>query len=364
MVFPRKRRAQAKSAYDDNDDEEESHDVAYEDEDEDDDDEDDFVPEDDEDEEDSGGDGDESAKGVLEGHLYFDEEEEVLHYQGDSFHLSTHVNGNDAKEGEESKSPSVWNPLRDPPPSSNTATYRMQGTIQPPGFSNEGDDDKATSKFPLRLFDVTWTITHDGEPLPGHHNEASCPSKETCISQDADIGDGEEEDGKQKASPKRPALFYRIVGREMVNATENVLIQFQGGFYPLPAGKSDGKAISKTTNSVPLNCQFQYALSETNSTVAAAAAAAPVVAVASSAAASAPDDDDDDDEADEGMGYDELIALHEDAGMDVEALKRRYQHTKNSSNDDADNDDDGKPTPKKFKGAPKSDDDDDDDVGF
>ncbi|CAB9506306.1 expressed unknown protein [Seminavis robusta] len=360
MVSPRKRRAKAKSAP-----VEEKEDVPFE-PDDDEEEEDDFIPGQDDDDDDVGDEEEEDdVAGILEGHLYYDDKDETLHYQGDSFHLSTRLNNNKDE---------IWNPLCDPPPSSNMATYQMKGTIQPPGHSNSSSKDETPSKLPLRIFDVTWTIQHDGAPLPGHEKK-NCPGK-TCFSEDddSDDDDEEEEDGKkQKATPhKRPALFYGVVGREVASTAENVLITFQGGFYPLPTSQKGKKeeeeeekpAAADKTNSVPLNCQFQYVLADTTTaattttTAAASPAAAAKAPPAAAAAAKAPDDEDDDDEADEAMGYDELIALHEDAGMNVEDLKRRYQQ-KNKNNDD-----DDEPSNKKFKAAPKDDDDDDDDVGF
>jgi hypothetical protein len=70
------------------------------------------------------------------------------------------------------------------------------------------------------------------------------------------------------------------------------------------------------------------------------------------------DDDDDDADADEGIGYDELIALHEDASMPVEQLRKR---TASRGTDD----DDG--VKKQLKATPtdkKDDDNDDDDDEF
>lgn len=56
--------------------------------------------------------------------------------------------------------------------------------------------------------------------------------------------------------------------------------------------------------------------------------------VAATAAASKLDDTDEEDvDADEGIGYDELIALHQDAGMPVEQVRKR-NHERSSRNED------------------------------
>lgn len=83
-------------------------------------------------------------------------------------------------------------------------------------------------------------------------------------------------------------------------------------------------------------------------------ASMPAVAGAAAAAASASggyDDDDIEEDADEGVDFDELIALHEDAGMSVDQLKKRYRPGDNRKT---------APAPKKAK----TDDSDDDDIGF
>ena len=49
--------------------------------------------------------------------------------------------------------------------------------------------------------------------------------------------------------------------------------------------------------------------------------------VAAAAAAASNEDDDDDDDADEGVDYDELIDLHQDAGLSLTELRKRYNPT-------------------------------------
>lgn len=280
-VLPR-RGAKKPAVYEDSESEEEKD---YDEEDDEDFDEEDYDEDLDDDLEDEDDD-DNGISGILEGHLTFDEEEQMLHYQGDSFHFSASMKSSDENDKKKKDNNNgnllLWNPLCDPPPPSNIATFQMKGTLQTPGSESKaggGNGHEAPQKLPLRIFDVTWTIQRDGAPL-------SAGGKSTG-------DDGEEEDGKQKASPKRPALFYNVVGRE-VNSTEaNIAVEFEGGFYP--------PAKSKATTSVPLNCQFKYVLSESNGAAAAAAAAAKPIAAAAAAAAAARNDEDydDDDDIDE-----------------------------------------------------------------
>jgi hypothetical protein len=62
-------------------------------------------------------------------------------------------------------------------------------------------------------------------------------------------------------------------------------------------------------HSIPLICQKRQVLKKS-----------PVVA----AAVAASNEDDDDDDADEEVDYNELIALHQDAGLSVADLRKRY----------------------------------------
>lgn len=81
-------------------------------------------------------------------------------------------------------------------------------------------------------------------------------------------------------------------------------------------------------------------------------ASMPAITGAAAAAASGGYDDDDvEEDADEGVDFNELIALHEDAGMSVDQLKKRYRSGDNRK---------AAPAPKKVK----TDDSDDDDIGF
>ena len=134
------------------------------------------------------------------------------------------------------------------------------------------------------------------------------------------------DDGKKKASSKAAAKVYTVYG--------------QGSGFELygelPPGDDDG---------VQLECRYQKV------------SAAP--AAAASASAAAVSDDDDIDDVDEGVDYNELIALHEDAGMPVGELRKRVR--RGADTDEA--------STKKPKCTPPDeeeddDDDDDDDIGF
>jgi hypothetical protein len=143
--------------------------------------------------------------------------------------------------------------------------------------------------------------------------------------------DDEEEDSKMAAKPSaaKSANVYTVYGKGTASA-EN--FEFLGQLDPSTAKH----------NSIPLECRKRM--------VSAAPAGAAAVATAVV-------DEDDEDDADEELDYDELIALHEDAGMSVEALRKRYA----GGGAAGDNDDDAKPEAKKQKTQEES---EDDEYGF
>lgn len=151
-------------------------------------------------------------------------------------------------------------------------------------------------------------------------------------------GNDEDDDGKMPSKPaaaaspsKQPVNVYTVYGK----GTDG-----SGSFEIL--GQLDPNTAEHHT--IPLECRKR-----TVSTAPAAVAAAAVV------------DEDDDDDADEGLDYDELIALHEDAGMSVEDLRKRYHSAAAETGNDDDND--AKPAAKKAKTKEDSD-DDDEEYGF
>jgi len=365
MVRPRRRRAAAAAAaavtskleshqhHDDDDDDDDEEDD-YE-----------FVPgqEENEDEEVAQDGEQNNKKGILEGHLYFDTKTKILHYQGGCFHLQSDAQNDDTK---------FWNPLLDdPPPASQTAATtttdilggKMVGTLSPDGTAENASKE--------RIFDVVWTIEYASAVKQAAAKKAS---------------DDDEGDGKPSAKPaagKESAsnVLYQMKATE-IDATANVLLELQGGFHPSQEMK---KLNSNGISTVTLHTQLTVKLNESavSSSVPVAAAAAAAAPAKNDVYSGYSDDDDDDDDdyqgddgaeeedADEGMGYDELIALHEEAGLNVEDVKRRYQSNNKNNDTGGDDDDeeeegDGKRSAKKFKSAPQNDGDgdSDDDVGF
>jgi hypothetical protein len=134
---------------------------------------------------------------------------------------------------------------------------------------------------------------------------------------------------KSNDDSKLPPIYYRVSGHE-IDSSGGETLEFQGGYH---AG--DGKQVS-------LVCQTRLRSNEPS----AAAAAAPPAA----AAAASRGDDDDDDDFDDDVNYNELIALHEDAGLSVDALRKRMQEGGSDS--------------KPAKRGKSTQDDDDDEDGF
>jgi hypothetical protein len=144
---------------------------------------------------------------------------------------------------------------------------------------------------------------------------------------------GEDDDGKKQASSSGAApnsqvltVFGRGPGWEIY------------GEFTTPT--------DTTTNDVELTCRYQP--------VAAAAGAS----AGTAAAAKVVDDDDEDVDVDEGVDYNELIALHEDAGMPMGEVRKRFRSGTAAAA--AANQEDAKRT----KTVSDDDDDDDDDIGF
>ena len=109
-------------------------------------------------------------------------------------------------------------------------------------------------------------------------------------------------------------------------------------------GRGDGFELYGQVDSSDSQLECQYRPEATNAVTAAVAVAAKV-----------PDDDEDVDVDENGVEYEELIALHQDAGLDVAELRKRYRSS-------AENDH-GKDK-KRVKSAPETSDDEDDDIGF
>jgi hypothetical protein len=246
--------------YVDGDVADDSNDEEYDDEDEEE--EDEFVPGYDDDDEEDG-----AIVPLLDGILSLDQEN-MLHYRGDGFHLV-------------STKPIDSNLLSSATkPANNVYAFVMEGPC----------DIESVSGTPThRTMDMTWSVQDSREAFLS-------PSQGKRAKQD----DDEEEENK-----KAPARFYSVYGKQ-ADGGKGESLELQGGFSPTAQG-----------NDINLVCQVRIVSTHPQTAV---AAATPV------AAARVDNEvEDDDDEADDGVDYDELIALHEDAGLSVEELRRKYR---------------------------------------
>jgi hypothetical protein len=312
-------------------------------------------------------DDDDTVVPLLDGHLFMDKDDK-LHFQGQGFHLTA------------AKPPS-WNLLnRLEKPKETMCTVRMEGScdVEIPASGNQTH----------RNFDVTWTASDKEPASPGKSNGEGggggggvvrVPSSSSLpvAAGLKDDGNGDDDgDAKQNGGhshdddhdegQKLPPFYYTVYGHQtqtlalddsVSSGGAGEIMEFQGGYHP-----GNGKRLS-------LVCRVRMVASKPASAMAAAGAAAgaaskPAAAAAASAAAHRVDDDDEDedyDDADDEVDYEELIALHEDAGLPVDTLRKRYHSGAATVEDQEDN---GK---KKAKPTPKSgydDDDDDSDYGF
>eukprot|EP00543_Licmophora_paradoxa_P015314 CAMPEP_0202462292 /NCGR_PEP_ID=MMETSP1360-20130828/53387_1 /ASSEMBLY_ACC=CAM_ASM_000848 /TAXON_ID=515479 /ORGANISM="Licmophora paradoxa, Strain CCMP2313" /LENGTH=207 /DNA_ID=CAMNT_0049084705 /DNA_START=26 /DNA_END=649 /DNA_ORIENTATION=+ len=143
------------------------------------------------------------------------------------------------------------------------------------------------------------------------------------------------------SSSKTPYCCYGIMG-------SGSGFQFYGEYQPKG---HNGHADHAHTE--PLDCKFQFVPSDPTPTTKATAAAA--AATAAAAASSYDDDDDVEQDVDEDVDFNEVIALHEDAGMSVEQLKKRYRSGESTTGTLKE-----APATKK----PREEESDDDDIGF
>lgn len=351
-------------------------DVDYVDQDEDDDeeeegDEDDFVPG--AEDEDDDGEGEEDIVPLLDGFLYLDDSQS-LHYQGDGFHFS-------------SNEPPKWNVI-DPHACRSAVMGDTFDLIMTGSCDFESaQETKATPRKMKVTFEVVSSAEIDpllremasqrrrkSSPLstPSQQQTTTTTTSATTGNNDGD-NDEPESNRKVKASPKKgnndnnddedetsnnqklTALVHRVFGHQ-IDTHGGDAMEFVGVYFP-------PKTVQEQ---VSLTCQVR--------TIPAAAPSAATAAVAVRAAVASPnsaridnedDDDDEDEEYEEEVDYNELIALHEDAGMSVDALQKRYRGS-GADGGGADDIDEGrskrskKPPPRSSSGE----DDDDDDYGF
>uniref|UniRef100_A0A7S3L1E6 Uncharacterized protein n=1 Tax=Amphora coffeiformis TaxID=265554 RepID=A0A7S3L1E6_9STRA len=305
-------------------------------------DEDDFVPGVDEDHHEEEEDEDDIVP-LLDGYLYMDAADHSLHYQGDGFHLN-------------SSEPPAWNVLETSLSSSSQPQRNIGDSLQvimtgPCDFESE-----ATAKATPRKMKVTFTVvaadsidpllgnlasrprtgSHGGAAANGGGSSSSSPTKLKSDNQE------EEDDEDAKKAPavvlgdeqkksassdnhnsKAFGWVHRVFGQQMDTRGGDTM-EFVGVFYPSSKSNKDdsNNAESSPPPQVSLTCQVRMipASATPPTPVTAAAAAAPAAARIDKS-----DDDDEDEEYEQGVDYDELIALHEDAGMSVDALQKRYR---------------------------------------
>jgi len=308
--------------HDDDDDDDKDEEVDENDEDEDDE-EDEFVPgadeeddeeDDDVDDDEDAEDGDDASGPWLEGRLSLDQEM-LLHYQGEGFHLV-------------STKPVSWNLLdQNAKPKDSLYAIEMEGPCDIVVDKTEPDNPTH------RKMEVIWSV-HGGVDEPANGTSRSRGRREKRGSN----GNTTEKNGEDS---KMPSLCYKVHGRQLETTgkgeTTTTAWEFYGSFVPPKDGSND----------VCLSCRVHMVSGQPHVS-AAAAAAKPAAAAAAANAESEEDDEDADDEVD----YEELIALHEDAGLSVDALQKKYRPREEPVNS----------MPSK-KGKTQSE-EDDDDYGF
>lgn len=260
-----------------NGDEDESGDDDDDDEyDEDDDEEDEFVPGMDDHDDDDDEDG--AIVPLLDGILSIDTEN-ILHYRGDGFHLA-------------SIKPVEHNLLS----SSNGSTKPAENKVYAVVMEGPCDIESVSGNPTNRTMEMTWSVQDSRQALLSPSQIKSTKQK--------DVNDNDDEEEGKKA----PALYYSVYGKQ-VDCAKGESLELQGGYSPNAQGKE-----------VSLVCQVRIV--QTHLQVAPAAAATPVAA----ARVDNEVEEEDEDAADGGVDYDELIALHEDAGLSVEELQKKYRN--------------------------------------
>lgn len=203
-----------------------------------------------------------------------------LHYKGKGFHL-------------QSVKKIDWNMLDRivKPKATDDLSLEMVGHFDIPD-----DAEKSDRKPTPRKLKVAWTVT-----------EPSVDGKTAILKN----GRGEDGDGKM------PSWFYQVYGCEMSDTRGTARLEFKGGYHP-----TDG-------NEVSLLCEFRMIKEPVADSAAMPPTAMAAAAAAGAAGGDSEDEDDYSDDAEDEVDYDELIALHEDAGLSVEALRKRYQEDVN-----------------------------------
>jgi hypothetical protein len=298
------------------------------DDDDDDEDEDEFIPgADDDDVVESDSDNEDDAiVPLIDGILSLDQSQK-LHYRGDCFHLV-------------STESVQWN-LLDGTKRPLTSIYEFQMEGDCDIGSNQNNCCRSDSiisgleenqKLNCKKFHVTWSVQSPEDVVLHNDNKRGTNGK-------AKLKRGDDDD--DYVDQKLPAFVCHVYMKEIhtTESKETSVVELNGACNP----------ILDDSNSVNLACRVVFSPISNNSSV----AMSPNRATAASASKRRRHDSDDDDyNSNDEVDYDELIALHEDAGLPVATIQKRYR-----------GDAGGGATQKNiFKSIP--DEDDDDDIGF
>eukprot|EP00934_Nitzschia_sp_Nitz4_P001825 Nitzschia sp. Nitz4//scaffold23_size168460//125545//126270//NITZ4_002240-RA/size168460-processed-gene-0.234-mRNA-1//1//CDS//3329543698//1825//frame0 len=182
--------------------------------------------------------------------------------------------------------------------------------------------------------------------------EGKMPAKPKATGDD-DENDGEENAkmpaGKMPAMKKAPPS-EKPTAATVVYALDGVEVKEGGGYSRTLHG------LFRVPASAPENSIFVMTTLQEPSSAAAAGAAMP--ARKRTRATRSLDDDEEDDDGDEGVGYNELIDLHDDAGLSTEELRLKYYGGGDGGGGSTE------PAAKKPKAGQDEEDDDDDAYGF
>ena len=147
------------------------------------------------------------------------------------------------------------------------------------------------------------------------------------------------------ASTAEGATMYSISGSQLEPDSGRSILKFHGVFHPPDSN----------VQTIFLICSLQAEEESSDQTAGTAAKSSPAAAVAVARKRTRGGDDDDEDSVDneDGVEYQELIDLHDDAGLSTEELRRRYYGGGGNG--------DSKKAPASNKRAKPDDDDDEDD---
>jgi hypothetical protein len=251
----------------------------------------------------------------LDGVLLYDEGQKI-HYKGNGFHL-------------ESVEPISCNILD----RNSKSTPGNMITIEMVGPCDVSNGESSGRKPTPRKIQLTFAVADPNHELVKKNLKGDA-------NHDDDDDDGE----------KKPSIYFQVYGSEIGNPDHG--IEFKGGFVPLPGGKE-------------INLLCQVRTSNSAKTI-----ATPNTTAAAAAVEKRRNDNDDniDDVDEDGIDYNELIALREEALLPFEALKKRYRDCGPVTDDPNGEDEVDHAKKKSYNGKHKhkndKTDDDDDDIEF